>query len=160
MNPYEWQSYLSYLENIIRTQSDKLKVLERKINDLEAKITENPSTNVEKIEYHFDQLKIETLEGTLNIGLSPQGLTSADEISIPNPNVKQRTKAEQSPVVQQIQGELQPFFQRELPEKFKEFAEHQQKSLPLGFEHMIYEDIFRQLPERIQHYIQLHSENH
>ncbi len=160
MNPYDWQSYLFYLENIIRKQSDQLKYLERKIEDLETRIQENSSTNVEKIEYHFDQLKIETLEGTLNIGLSPQGVTSADELSIPNPTVNQRTEAEQSPVVQQIQGELQPFFQRELPEKLKEFTEQQNKSLPLGFENMIYEDIFRQLPTRIQHYIRLHSENH
>ena len=34
-------------------------------------LKEAPSTKIDRIEYKFDQLKIETLEGTLNIGLNP-----------------------------------------------------------------------------------------
>jgi len=37
---------------------------------------------LEKIEYKFDQLKVETLEGTLSIGLSPTELAKHD-VEIP-----------------------------------------------------------------------------
>ncbi|WP_159462048.1 spore germination protein GerPC [Salirhabdus sp. Marseille-P4669] len=161
MNPYNWQSYQYSLEQWIRNQSHKIKALEERLDYLEGQLQtmqEQKSTSVEKIEYHFDQLKIETLEGTLNIGLSPQGIDSADELSIPNPLVK-NAPANPNPFTQQLQGELQPFLRNELPTKLKEFAEKHKKSFPPGFENMIYQDIYRQLPARIEHYIRLHSEN-
>ena len=36
------------------------------------------------MEYKFDQLKVETLEGTLNIGLNPSDLQGIEDFSVPN----------------------------------------------------------------------------
>ena len=36
------------------------------------------------MEYKFDQLKVETLEGTLNIGLNPSDLQAIEDFSVPN----------------------------------------------------------------------------
>ena len=44
--------------------------MEQKITELQSR----PSVHVEKLEYKFDQLKVEKLEGTLNIGLNPTDL--------------------------------------------------------------------------------------
>ena len=35
------------------------------------------------MEYKFDQLKVETLEGTLNIGLNPSDLQGIEDFSVP-----------------------------------------------------------------------------
>ena len=39
-----------------------------------------------ELEYKFDQLKVETLEGTLNIGLNPSDLQGIEDFSIPSKN--------------------------------------------------------------------------
>lgn len=53
---------------------DRLGKIEQKLDD-ESNEQRSPSTiHIEKIEYKFDQLKVETLEGTLSIGLSPTEL--------------------------------------------------------------------------------------
>ena len=39
-----------------------------------------------ELEYKFDQLKVETLEGTLNIGLNPTDLQGIEDFSVPNKN--------------------------------------------------------------------------
>ncbi|MBB6452999.1 spore germination protein PC [Salirhabdus euzebyi] len=160
---YNWHDYFSSLQNEIKNQQKKMSRLEEQVKVLESKVLtlqETPKTNVEKIEYHFDQLKIETLEGTLNIGLSPDGLSATDELSIPNPIPKQQQATpNQSPIVQELVQYLHPFFQQELPSKINEFAQESEKSFPPGFENMIIQDIYKQIPERIQHYTRLHSEN-
>lgn len=54
----------------------------KKVNDLSQELTtmrDTPKINVEKIEYKFDQLKVESLDGTLNIGLNPNSLKETIE---------------------------------------------------------------------------------
>jgi spore germination protein PC len=74
------QKMLEYMQRQMQWQSETLVRLERLLESLDqqcgkmAKLLEElrgkpPLT----VEYHFDQLKVEKLEGTLNIGLSPAG---------------------------------------------------------------------------------------
>ncbi len=72
--------------------------MQQKIHSLEQKIIElqnRPPVHVEKMEYKFDQLKVETLEGTLNIGLNPADLQNIEDFSVPSkkgpPYTKERT---------------------------------------------------------------------
>lgn len=79
--------YIQQLYGCINQQQKAIAQLKSDIQDLSAEVKrlgEKPPMTVERLEYKFDQLKVETLEGTLNIGLSPSSLDAVDELSIPN----------------------------------------------------------------------------
>ncbi|SEU03829.1 spore germination protein PC [Salinibacillus kushneri] len=155
MQYYDWQQYLATLDK-------KMKQMEKQVQQLEDQvqtIQDKPSTNIERIEYKFDQLKIETLEGTLNIGLSPEGLSSTEDLAIPEPQQQTKKTNTEQPLVRDIMQQLQPFINQELPSKVNQFAERSENSFPPGFEKMIIQDVYRQLPDRIHYYIRLHAEN-
>ena len=64
---------LQRMQQSIEQQNHRIKMLEDMIDDLTDnynELSKTPKTNIEKIEYKFDQLKIERLDGTLNIGLN------------------------------------------------------------------------------------------
>src|SRR5690625_980139 len=79
MNPLQgWQQsvlqYVNELYQSINEQDLRIKQMEQSIEKLLTQIEElknKESTHIEKIEYKFDQLKVETVEGTLHIGVLP-----------------------------------------------------------------------------------------
>ena len=70
-NYQSWQSWVQQVMKHMENQQQLINQLTQKIEQLQ--MNESPKTVIEKIEYHFDQLKIDTLEGTLQIGLTPNG---------------------------------------------------------------------------------------
>ena len=79
------QSMQAYLYN----QDKKIYKLQEQIKTLEKTVTElqnRPPVHVDRMEYKFDQLKVETLEGTLNIGLNPSDLKGIEDFSVPTKN--------------------------------------------------------------------------
>ena len=61
--------------------------MQKKIQSLEKQVSEfqnRPPVHIDRMEYKFDQLKVETLEGTLNIGLNPSDLQGIEDFSVPN----------------------------------------------------------------------------
>ncbi|MFP3720271.1 spore germination protein GerPC [Niallia circulans] len=150
-----------------------LQLLEKRIKDLEAQvanltnevtaISEKPTVHIDRIDYSFDQLKVETLEGTLNIGLNPEDLSNIEELAI-NPNSPtQQPQAPFYPPIDpkemmnrsmDIEEVMHQFIQLELPEIIR------QKQLELNMPEeesyvtFIQEDITKQLPTRIQYYLQ------
>lgn len=77
--------YIKKLHAFVEHQSKKIAKLENTIlemkQDLES-LKGRPPVQIGTIEYKFDQLKVETLEGTLNIGLNPTGLEGIDDFSV------------------------------------------------------------------------------
>ncbi len=68
-NPYLW---LNHVYRIMNMQSDKIARMENEITALKAliqTIQDTPKQSIGSIEYKFDQLKVENLNGTLVIGL-------------------------------------------------------------------------------------------
>lgn len=81
----EWYNYISSLHQLSGEQSNKLTELEEKIKMIEEKLNQLDQSDekqskhtIDKIEYHFDQLKIDHLNGALHIGLSPEDLNLDD----------------------------------------------------------------------------------
>jgi len=71
-----WDAWLYQLQQQIAWQSGKILELEGMIKELMAKVEKIaavPQTRIDRIEYQFDQLKVEKLEGALHIGISPPG---------------------------------------------------------------------------------------
>lgn len=76
---HPWQQWAFRIEQRLQEQQDMIDTLQATIIELKQQLLEQeqqqssttpPIFHVEKIEYHFDQLKVDTLEGSLQIGLS------------------------------------------------------------------------------------------
>jgi spore germination protein PC len=81
----EFHQYIAKLHFYVEHQSKKIAKLEKMILDLQqdiASLKERPPVQIGNIEYKFDQLKVETLEGTLNIGLNPTDLNGIDDFTV------------------------------------------------------------------------------
>jgi len=72
----------------------KLKELEERLDTAEKKLAELESKPPLHVEYHFDQLKVSRLDGTLNIGLSPQAMKDVGSFEVPAPGMWTVPKAE------------------------------------------------------------------
>ncbi len=111
-----WQQ-LAYLEQKINQQSALINQLNEKIDQLIEQ--QNKSNRVaETIEYNFEQLKIETLEGTLNIGLTPHEDLPFEQLDLPTETSEETL----TPMEQQVYNQLIPFIRKDLPESLSQFA--------------------------------------
>lgn len=72
----ELQQRLARAEQTLSRLSERLEHVERQLEDLKNKTPMH-------IEYHFDQLKVNELKGTLNVGLSPQGAQGIESFETP-----------------------------------------------------------------------------
>lgn len=83
-DPQLWKLLQQMYGHII-WQNEKMYTLELLLTELRDEIRllrSAPSTRVDKIEYTFDQLKVENLEGTLQIGITPEGVKSLEDLSV------------------------------------------------------------------------------
>jgi spore germination protein PC len=92
VNVWEHLRYL-YIQNVYLTE--RLAGLEQQILTLSQRMEQGATKEpcVQKIEYRFDQLKIDTLQGTLHIGVKPGQHANDDdwtlnEIPLPDPGGK------------------------------------------------------------------------
>ncbi|MFF2887736.1 spore germination protein GerPC [Paenibacillus sp. NPDC057967] len=68
-----WQAWSFEVMKKLKSQQERIERLECTVDDLcnqLKKLESKPAYTIENIQYHFDQLKVEKLEGTLNIGMS------------------------------------------------------------------------------------------
>ncbi|WP_127530074.1 spore germination protein GerPC [Paenibacillus kobensis] len=69
-----WPAWVAQVQNALRLQQEQIMMLQKRVDMLSAQLKSaeaKPTYSIDKIEYHFDQLKIEKLDGTLNIGIQP-----------------------------------------------------------------------------------------
>jgi spore germination protein PC len=134
----------------IQQLQQQVQLLNLKINSLETRIQQcelmdhSPKTNIEKLEYHFDQLKIEHLDGTLHIGVTPEDLTKTDDFSLPLP---------QHPSASLYQ-ELQQAFDYNLPPYIQTLESDYDFQLTDAYRQTLLQDMRKQLPNRLTHYMQ------
>lgn len=159
--------YLKQVDTYLRAQHEHIKKLQDEISTLQEKmeqLKENQTTNIDKIEYKFDQLKIERLEGTLNIGLAPQGMT--DPETFENFSVNQ-SPTNNSPILQQypdlyptLKNGVQQFVRMDCQQYIDECAAKYNINLSDPHRTFITQDIERQLDERLHYYLKQAAHNH
>lgn len=153
----DFYQYLQWLQNCISSQENRIIALEQTIKSLKDEIqkgNEKQCIHVDRIEYKFDQLKVETLEGTLNIGLNPNDLAGIEDFAVQN----QTLKTPLSPDAQmqrslKIEDAIYQYLESDLPQII---VDTQNKlSLPPNESYLsfIKEDILKQLPSRIDHHL-------
>jgi len=77
--------YVQQMSSYIQQQEERIAQLEKNVQELQKKIKElgeQPPIKIDKIEYKFEQLKIDSLDGTLNIGLNPLTPDNLEDIII------------------------------------------------------------------------------
>lgn len=159
--------YLKEVDTYLRAQHEQIKKLKDEISNLQEKVDqlrESKTTNIDKIEYKFDQLKIERLEGTLNIGLSPQGMTDPETFENFQVNQSPPTNL---PILQQypdlyptLKNDVQHFLGNDCQQYIDECAAKYNINLSGPHRTFIIQDIERQLDARLQHYLNQAAQNH
>ena len=159
------QQYYSFqqLYQYISEQNKRIKNLEKLVSELQQEITslrDKPSINVERIEYKFDQLKVETLEGTLNIGLNPNDLENIEDLAVndqvvsPNPVPPVPQGMDMEGIQKTLMPRIETYIQKEVPAIISDSEMQLGTSLDESYHELIKEDIRKQIPQRIQFYAQ------
>ncbi|MGG1517689.1 spore germination protein GerPC [Paenibacillus oryzisoli] len=73
------------VQTLTQTVSSLKQTVDKQQEDLKA-LKEEKRFHIDKIEYNFDQLKVEKLDGTLTIGISPGTLDQIDDFAVNGSN--------------------------------------------------------------------------
>ncbi|CUA79292.1 spore germination protein GerPC [Anoxybacillus suryakundensis] len=156
-----WHDYFKQLETYLKWQQQKMQLLEQAVNDLQQQyeqLKKKPRTTIEKIEYHFDQLKVETLEGTLNIGLNPAtfGEDTIENFAVPQ---SQTIIPQPAPIFRDIQTAVHEYLQQEGENIIARTEQTYGRSLDSAYRQFILQDIARQIDDRIHFYLRQYGEH-
>ena len=142
------QSHIYKQDRMIQHLQKKIKSLEKKVEQLEGR----PPVHIDRMEYKFDQLKVETLEGTLNIGLNPSDLQGIEDLSVP-PQKGTLTPEVRMSMFTEIENDIQDYLDTNLQNIVQNTAEPLQSSVDETYYQFILQDIKKQLPNRIEYYL-------
>ncbi len=151
----ELNEYIKQLHHYIEHQSKKMKRLEEAIKQVEKEIIalkEKPTT----INYKFDQLKVEKLSGTLNIGLTPKSSGEIEELTVEGKiedDVAFPVENQHTELLLQTKNEIEQYLETDAINRINEVEKKYHHSLDENYKQLIISDIKRQIDERIQLYI-------
>lgn len=161
--PHDLYTYVQQLYHYMQSQEERITQLEARVAQLSQDLLQLKSEkqiNIEKIEYHFDQLKVETLEGTLNIGFTPSGIADqVDEFSVNGKDItgslsegspEHPSKAEP---IHRMMSRVEEYLNREFANDIRNFSERYQVPIDTDFYPMILDEIKKQIEPRIRHYL-------
>lgn len=133
------------------------------INDLTKdvqKLKDKPPVNVEHLEYKFDQLKIEKLDGTLNIGINPADLNNIEDLEVPVSPVKNNIAANPA-FKQNLLDRLKQYIGKDVLSVIHDTEQQLGCKLEKHYVDFIIDDLQKQLPQRVDYFINLLAgENH
>jgi spore germination protein PC len=145
-----WANRVNHTEQSVRQLLNRIEQLERQLEEIRSR----PPI---QIEYHFDQLKVNELKGTLNVGLSPQGAAGIDAFELPPDqwplNASPEMADQKEEPIALLQRQLFDYMDQTAPAMLENME--QQFGIMLGPLHRqrLIADIKRQLPERIRYYV-------
>ncbi|MCJ8005974.1 spore germination protein GerPC [Lederbergia wuyishanensis] len=152
--------YLKQLHDYVVWQQQEINRLQETMAQLSAdiqKLKEKPSVTVERLEYKFDQLKVETLEGTLNIGLNPADLNNIDDFSAVPSMRKEKNPEENQQMKTNLLEKLNEYVEQQLDAIIHDSESQIGIQLEESYFNLIKEDIRKQLPTRAEHYLHFFS---
>ncbi len=154
----DYSQLLQWVQLTLQAHENRMTTLEQTIQKLREEIRQlkdKPSIQVDKIEYKFDQLKVETLEGTLNIGLNPSDLSNIEDFAVQNQSLTTpiHPKAQMQRSMK-IEESIYHYLETDLPALFKDIQNQLNVKLDDSYLDFIKQDILKQLPARIDFHIQ------
>jgi spore germination protein PC len=142
------QAYIYQQDKVLRDLQKKIQTIEETVSDLKKR----PSVKVERMEYKFDQLKVETLEGTLNIGLNPSDLQAIEDFSVPGNNGTIHPKERMS-MFTEIESSINGYLDSNLQSIMGDTSEPLEFPVDDTYRDVILQDIKKQLSTRIEYYL-------
>lgn len=149
--------YFQQLHGYLQAQCEKIeqmnnmiKQMQKDLNELKDKNTPPP---VIRNEYKFDLLKVERLEGTLNIGLNPNGAEgSVGEFEV-NQSMDLPSSNKRDPeLFQRLQEKVNDYLSCEAPQMLESLEDKYACPLNEAYRQFILDDVTKQIDKRIQHY--------
>jgi len=161
-NPYVWngipspatEDWSQWMQRLYQTEL-RLQQLTEKMQEVQKQLDEVKSKPPLHVEYHFDQLKVNRLEGTLNVGMSPPGMPGIESFETPDPAC---WKPDAGPVdesetqLRGLQREMNAFMDQEAADALVSLE--RQYGIPLDEEHRrkVLQDVKNQINERVRYY--------
>lgn len=139
---------LHWTEARLHQLTERLEGVQKQLDELKSK----PPMHVE---YHFDQLKINRLEGTLNIGLSPQGIQDIESLETPDPScwkVAADTQDVPASPIRELQEEMTGYMDQEGLQSLMALEGQFGIALEQTRRLEIVADVKQQLGERVHYY--------
>jgi len=194
-NSISWQQWAQQICTCLETQQQRIDQLEQTVNQLQqtvnqlqqtvtklqtdiSSVKEQSRIHIDKIEYNFDQLKVEKLDGTLTIGLNPSTLRGIEDFSVNGtpvgsdgfPGFMNESMAEAGPesgpgmpgqpsaasgsaIQQDVSSGIDQYLQQEVQADLRSLEQKYRQPLDDGYRELILDDIRKQLDTRIQHYV-------
>lgn len=146
---YHLQNTLEGQQEAIHTLQEQLMILKRELMELQKK----PTVRVDRIEYKFDQLKVERLDGTLNIGLTPGELQGIDEFAVNQKQLNPYLFPARDELVERLSREAFLYLEQNKESIFQKAERISNQRADSTMRSFIMEDLSRQLPTRINYYI-------
>ena len=154
---YQPYSYTDRFQQVIERHHHKIQQLEKEIQELKKIIQElqtKPPVRIDRIEYKFDQLKIETLEGTLNVGISPQDLQNMSEFATGQHPVPSPVYDPKNIVIHDlIENKMKQYLNESIPQIISDTQEQLGIQPNESYIDLITQDIQSQLKSRIQYHV-------
>ncbi|MGP1906554.1 spore germination protein GerPC [Metabacillus sp. JX24] len=151
---------IQHLYGMVQAQDQKIQKLEAAVSAMMEEIEElkkRPSTTIEKIEYKFDQLKVETLEGTLNIGLNPTVPDQIEQFDVEQNGLQVNNQTtnpkREEEIFEAVQSNLLVFLTEDVAKYIETLAEQNNYQLDDAHKEFIIEDIRKQIDSRIKFYL-------
>ncbi|MFV8829185.1 spore germination protein GerPC [Alkalihalobacterium sp. APHAB7] len=158
-NNWNYGSYFEKMNGYLQSQNQKILELEQQLMQMREEVTQlkqgSPGSHIDRIEYKFDQLKIERLEGTLNIGLTPNGGTSPiEDFNINQNELNVPIFSHMHPEnVQAIKHQIYHFLDTECYPLIQSIEQKHNYQLDPNYRNFIIGDVKKQIDQRINHYL-------
>jgi spore germination protein PC len=153
----DYSQYIQWLQQCVQAQERRIAQLEQLVKQMAAdlkQLKDKPPIHVGTIEYKFDQLKVETVEGTLNIGLNPSDLQGIEDLAINQAgmNIPVDPKAQMQRSME-IEDSIYNYLETDLPNIITETQMKLNIQPNDAYLSFIKEDIKKQLPSRIDFHL-------
>lgn len=147
--------YINQLTHYLQFQQKKLDEMHQVIKQLQQDVSDlktNPQTI--KNEYKFDLLKVENLQGTLNIGLTPNG----NEASLGELDVNQSMKVPQGEqphpeLYSGVKSKISHYLNHKAVRDLNDLEEKYNYPLDDQYRSFIIDDVKKQIDQRILYYL-------
>ncbi len=150
--------YYDQLLALVQWQAAKIAELESMMKQMKEQfdqMSQRRTVHVDNIEYNFDQLKIETLQGTLNIGISPAaGGKNIEDLTVDGKELDlQSAMMPNAALLEPARDTIDLYLASDAAHDLMELEQKHHMMFGTDYRNMIILDIRNQMDSRLQHYL-------